>query len=412
MGKTKISVYGALAVAVLLSVFISAPAKSTGTAITGTDVEIIYGFTGINGSAAYAAVGFQVWNPTDRYGFGWIVSTTPISDSQLTGLSAGYYPGGLFGRTSNTQIDGSRGFDRMEWNGAPIDFNTSYFYKVGIFDNTGTLVSSESIQIPAITNTGSPSNGLSEMPVFYPAGSVNPYAPGGIFYVPPRVPTVSTPELVGQKIEIDVKFEDPETLNAIQYSTDNGATWLTGDFTATSFGSILGTVNIPKQSSGASLRAGDTYNLRIRGLNDSTAGSGSNASCVVFQSGSLRSCSSPSSSSPSSSTSPSSTSPSSTSPNSPSSSTSPNSPSSSTSPSSTSPNSTSSSSTNPEVDAEDSSIEVATAIGESPEQTGSPVALWIIGFLVLLAIGASVFVIQRKYNFKLELSAKKKAKKK
>ena len=44
----------------------------------------------------------------------------------------------------------------------------------------------------------------------------------------------------------------------------------------------------------------------------------------------------------------------------------------------------------------------------NPEQTDSPVALWIIGFLVLLAIGASVFVIQRKYNFKLVLSVKEK----
>jgi hypothetical protein len=44
----------------------------------------------------------------------------------------------------------------------------------------------------------------------------------------------------------------------------------------------------------------------------------------------------------------------------------------------------------------------------SPEQTDSPVAKWIIVFLVLLAIGAWVFLTQSKYTFKIVLSAKKK----
>ena len=382
--------YGALAVAVLLSVFIASPAKSTGTEITGTDVEIIYGFagfTGINDTNPSSAVGFQIWNPSDRYGHGWIASTSPISDSDLMALTPGSHTGGLFGRTPNGNNDGSFGFDRWEWNNAPLSFDTAYFFKVGIFDSTGALVDSESIQIPAITKTGSPSNHWSDMPVFYPAGSVNPYAPGGLYYDPPLPPTVSAPELVGQEIEIDVKFEDPETLTAIQHSTDNGATWLTGEFTATSFGSVLsGTVNISQQSSGASLRVGDTYKLKIRGLNDSRAGSGSNASCIVLQSGSLKAC--PSTSSPHSSKT-STPSPPTSSTNSTKASTAPSSP-------------------QPEENAEVSSIEVATASGDIPTQSDSPVALWVIGFFVVLALGASAFVAQRKYNFKPKLLAKKK----
>ena len=262
---------------------------SADTPITGTDVNIIYGFSG-GDITPYAAVGWQVWNPDTRYGFGWKLSTSVISDSELTSLSQGSHVPCVSGRTSNTNNDGSYGFDRWEWNCNPSSFGVTYYYKIGIFDSSGNLVSTDTVTIPPITSA--PVTGLSDYPVFFPVGGLNPYASGGIFAVVPPAPSVSDTTVSSGVVEVDIRFPDPEIISDIQFSTDDGATWLEGDFNAEGYGSIYGTLRIEKKSDGNSLVGGASYTMKVRAKNDTLSGSVATLNCFVYSSSSLSSCSS------------------------------------------------------------------------------------------------------------------------
>lgn len=267
--------------------FTNINSASADTPITGADVNIIYGFSGRNGASPYAAIGWQVWNPGDRYGFAWKVSRSAITDAELIALTPG-----SGNRTQNNGNDGSKGFDRWEWNGAPINFDTEYIFKLGIFNPAGDLIDTASITIPAFSDPGSPSDGLSNMPVFYPIGGTNPYAIGGLFNEVPPAPVVSDTTVSSGIVEVDIRFPDPEIISDIQFSTDDGTTWLTGDFNAEGYGSIYGTLRIEKKSDGNSLVGGASYTMKVRAKNDTLSGSVATLNCFVYSSSSLSSCSS------------------------------------------------------------------------------------------------------------------------
>jgi hypothetical protein len=254
---------------------------------TGVDVNIIYGFSGRNGASAYVAIGWQVWNPGDRYGFGWKASTSTVSDADLLALT----PGGG-NRTQNIGNDGSQGYGRWETNGFSVNYDTEYFFKVGIFDSSGNLIDTSSITIPAFSNPGSPSEGLASMPVFYPVGGINPYAVGGLFNEIPTPPTLVSPVFNEDKVKVDVRFANPKAIEAIQYSTDDGANWKNGKFKAKGYGSIYGDLEIDTQSNGSALVNGNSYTTKIRGKNGTLNGEISTTSCFTFVSTSITSCSS------------------------------------------------------------------------------------------------------------------------
>lgn len=276
-------------VLILVNLFGIPSAQAVETPITGTDVQIIYGFSGRNGAAAYAAIGWQVWNPGNRYGFAWKTDTGAISDADLIAL-----PKGGGNRTQDDTADGSSGFDRWEWNNAPLNFDTGYLFKVGIFNEAGALVDTAEISIPAITDPGAPSDGLSNMPLFYPSAGVHPYALGGLFNEIPEEPVILDKDVNVGIVEIDLRFPVPESISEIQYSTDDGTTWDSGNFTATAFGSIVGTLKISTESDGTVLNSGSNYSLKVRAKNGALNGSAKTLSCFVYSSSGLSSCSTPS----------------------------------------------------------------------------------------------------------------------
>jgi hypothetical protein len=284
--KFSLSLFTVICLVFLVN-FTNINSATADTPITGADVNIIYGFSGRNGASPYAAIGWQVWNPGDRYGFAWKVSTSAITDAELIALTPG-----SGNRTQNNGNDGSGGFGRWEWNGAPINFDTEYIFKLGIFNPAGDLIDTASITIPAFSDPGSPSDGLSNMPVFYPTGGTNPYALGGLFNEIPPAPVVSDTTVSSGIVEVDIRFPDPEIISDIQFSTDDGTTWLTGDFNAEGYGSIYGTLRIEKKSDGNSLVGGASYTMKVRAKNDTLSGSVATLNCFVYSSSSLSSCSS------------------------------------------------------------------------------------------------------------------------
>lgn len=293
----KIRRIASLSILTLLFSILSLPAKAE-TPITGTEVEIIYGFTGRNGANPYAAIGYQIWNPTDRYGFAWIKSTSSgITDADLTALTPGSHVVGSSGRTQNNGNDGSQGFDRWEWNYSGDNFATTFYWKVAILHSDGTLLASSSEVSFSITDPGEPSDGLANMPVFEPVGGINPYAAGGIFYQEPDPPTISDTNLNAGVIEVELSFPVPEEISNIEFSTDGGSTWEEGTFEATAFGSIVGTLSISTESDGSALTSGANYTLQIRGRNNSTNGQARTLTCFTYTSSLLGACSSGSGSS-------------------------------------------------------------------------------------------------------------------
>ena len=285
--------------------------KAQAVEITGPEVDIIYGLSGSgsctgcgyageggSNNADWFAVGWQAWNLPDRYGFIWLRRTTPgITNTNLTSvgvstLDQNLDDGQTSGRSSNTGNDGSQGLSRWETNGShkllPVE---ETYFKVGIVNSLGNIIAtSAEITIPA-RSTSFSGSGLGDLPVFYPNSSyINPYASGGLFNEIPDAPTDLSAILDDSNIDIVTRFVDPEEVQSIEVSSDDGTTWLSSPFEATARGSIIGKVSVDSESDGSPLVLGTNYTFKIRSKNGSIAGAISSVSCVKYQGTSLSSC--------------------------------------------------------------------------------------------------------------------------
>jgi hypothetical protein len=230
-----------------------------------------------------------------------------------------------------------------------MDYDRTVYFTYEIYDEAGSLIAcSETLTVPGYPRADSfagcylyPTEGTGPFPTDYSSasyslqmcgtasggglseyshiflGTSNPYAPGGIFYTPPLVPSSVDVGTVGSILDVDVTLTSPELISSVEYSTDNGESWKSAKlnidsvtsssmrgFVAGQVGSlavnksIRGSLVVASTSSSSALNSGSLYQVKVRARNAFSngsfsadiAGAGSETKCIYFGNAASSSC--------------------------------------------------------------------------------------------------------------------------
>lgn len=323
--------------------------KAVACPTSTTSIDFLYGLSAeglYDGPGGYqkgsaALIGLQVLNTPNRWGFSWEVTADSARNTVLA----------KSGRKTGGPMDGSSGHTRlaMDLRYPGMDYDRTVYFTYEIYDEVGSLIAcSETLTVPGYPRADSfagcylyPTEGTGPFPSDYSSasyslqmcgtasggglseyshiflGTSNPYAPGGMFYTPPLIPSSIDVGTVGSNLDVDVTLTSPELISSVEYSTDNGESWKSAKlnidsvtsssmrgFVAGQIGSltvnksIRGSLVVASTSSSSALNSGSLYQVKVRARNAFSngsfsadiAGAGSETKCIYFGNSSSSSC--------------------------------------------------------------------------------------------------------------------------